>query len=421
MKLKCKYGYVDYNINDDIVIDNIGEVVDLGKLIERFVACNASRGKDIINKSKIDLKNHHFVNNVLKRDAYIIKRLVRIGKLETGENNTITDVKGVTVGHKSVNEGNYHTGVTVIKPHQGNVFRDKVVASSYSFNGFGKSIGFVQIEELGTIETNIVFTSTMNVGKIADGVIEEALAKNPEIGKTTGTINPIVMECNDGGLNKSRDRILEKQDYFDALKNASTYFKQGNVGAGCGMVCHGFKGGIGSSSRRVKIEDKEYTLGVILNSNFGSSNGEDLIINGKKFKDIEKDDLLMDEKGSIVVCLATDAPLNERQIKRLLKRVEIGIGRTGSFAGNGSGDVFVGFSTKNRRSHFDSLVESDIKYFSDDKINPLFRATVEATEEAVLNSLLFASSVKGYRASVESLGEESYKFADMIDEEIIWK
>lgn len=421
MILKCKYGYVDYNINDDIVIDNIGEVVDLGKLIERLVACNASRGKDIINKSKIDLKNHHFVNNVLKRDAYIIKRLVRIGKLETGENNTIIDVKGVSVGHKSVNEENYHTGVTVIKPHQGNVFREKVVASSYSFNGFGKSIGFVQIEELGSIETNIVFTSTMNVGKIADGVIEEALEKNPEIGETTGTINPIVMECNDGGLNKSRNRILEKQDYFDALKDANVCFKQGNVGAGCGMVCHGFKGGIGSSSRKVKIEDKEYTLGVILNSNFGSSNGEDLIINGKKYKDIEKDDLLMDEKGSIVVCLATDAPLNERQIKRLLKRVEIGIGRTGSFAGNGSGDVFVGFSTKNMRSHFESPVESDIKYFSDDKINPLFRATVEATEEAVLNSLLFSSSVDGYRAKVSSLGEESYRIADMIDEEIIWK
>lgn len=421
MKLKSKYGCIDYSIDKEIIINDISNIIDLEKLINKFVACCASRDMDIRNKSNIDLHNYHFVNNVLSKDSYIIKRLIKIGKLETGINNSITDVSGVTVGHKSVNDGAYHTGVTVIKPHQGNVFRDKVVASSYSFNGFGKSIGFVQIEELGTIETNIVFTSTMNVGKIADGVIEEALAKNPEIGETTGTINPIVMECNDGGLNKSRDRILEKQDYFFALKDANVCFKQGNVGAGCGMVCHGFKGGIGSSSRKVKIEDKEYTVGVILNSNFGSSNGEDLIINGKKYKDIEKEDLLMDEKGSIVVCLATDAPLNERQIKRLLKRVEIGIGRTGSFAGNGSGDVFVGFSTKNKRSHFDSLVESDIKYFSDDKINPLFRATVEATEEAILNSLLFASSVKGYRQSVSSLGEESYKFADTIDEEIIWK
>ena len=421
MKLKSKYGCIDYSIDKEIIINDISNIIDLEKLINKFVACCASRDMDIRNKSNIDLHNYHFVNNVLSKDSYIIKRLIKIGKLETGINNSITDVSGVTVGHKSVNDGAYHTGVTVIKPHQGNVFRDKVVASSYSFNGFGKSIGFVQIEELGTIETNIVFTSTMNVGKIADGVIEEALAKNPEIGETTGTINPIVMECNDGGLNKSRDRILEKQDYFDALKDANVCFKQGNVGAGCGMVCHGFKGGIGSSSRKVKIEDKEYTVGVILNSNFGSSNGEDLIINGKKYKDIEKEDLLMDEKGSIVVCLATDAPLNERQIKRLLKRVEIGIGRTGSFAGNGSGDGFVGFSTKNKRSHFDSLVESDIKYFSDDKINSLFRATVEATEEAVLNSLLFASSVDGYRQSVSSLGEESYKFADMIEEEIVWK
>ena len=382
------------------------------KLINKLIVCT----------NHLDL-NIRMNQLVIKKDDYRIKRFFKIGSLKTGKKNNICDCEGVSVGHFTLNNGDYHTGITVIKPHPGNIFKEKVVASSYSFNGFGKSIGLVQVEELGTIETNVVFTSTMQVGKIADGVVEEALENNPEIAETTGTVNPLVMECNDGDLNKSRDRILTKDDYKKALNNVGFDFVQGDVGAGSGMTCHGFKGGIGSSSRVVNIDGKDYTIGVIVNSNFGSSNGEDLIINACKFTDLcsRCEELLMDEKGSIVACVATNAPLNERQLKRILKRVEIGIGRTGSFAGNGSGDVFVGFSTANKRFHFNEKAISYVEFLSDSNINPLFKGVVEATEEAVLNSMMFAHHLKGYKKELKALGEESNLLIDLFDEEIEWK
>lgn len=346
-----------------------------------------------------------------------IRRFVKIGDGKTGKLNNLCDVPGVRVGHYTVNEGDYHTGVTVISPHSGNIFREKVVASSYVFNGFGKSMGLVQIEELGTIETNIALTGTLCIDKIAGGVIEESLQNNPEIGYTTGSVNPIVLECNDGTLNKSRDRILIKDDYFKAIANLSDDFLQGNVGAGAGMTCHGFKGGIGSSSRIINIDGVDYTIAILCNSNFGSSNGKDLIFKGRPLGGLIKSyDEEHEDKGSIVCCFATDIPLNERQIKRVLKRIEIGIGRTGSYAGNGSGDLFIGFTTANKRLHFTTKAIDDTKYLSDDYINQIFKRTVEMTEEAVLNSMLYSTRVNGYQKVCKSLIEYKELFSDLLEE-----
>lgn len=406
---------------DEICFDNFDE---LKHLIDRLIVLNYLRLEDILRIEYYgdkDLSIYHFT----KEDYFYylipykskIRRFVAIGNGQIGRLNNICDVAGVTVGHYTCDQDDYHTGITVIKPHPGNLFKEKVVASNFSFNGFGKSTGLVQVEELGTIETNIIFTSTMNVGKIMDGVVEEALANNQEIGVSTGTVNPLVMECNDGSLNKSRDRVLNKDDYYKALNDLKEDFKQGDVGAGRGMICHGFKGGIGSSSRLIEYNGKIYTIGIIVNSNFGSGNGKDLIFKGRYLGDkIKAYNDATEDKGSIVACFATDLPLNERQIKRILKRVEIGIGRTGSYAGNGSGDVFVGFTTANKVKHFVDAPIDTIERLSDDYINTIFKRTVEMTEEAVLNSLLFSHSLKGFQKNVKALHEFNQLFADLFDE-----
>ena len=417
-----------YEIKDDINILDIKYENDnnLYKLIDKLVASlYLHQDKSIIYNGDIDLSKYHFkkINNqyILDLNTTRVRRFVKIGNGKTGDKNNICDVPGVKVGHHSlIDENNkIHTGVTVISPYDGNIFKEKVVASSYVFNGFGKSIGFIQIDELGTIETKIALTSTMCVNRIAEGIVKEALDNNDDIGNNAGTVNPVVLECNDGSLNDSRKRLLTDNDYFKAVNNLSDDFIQGDVGAGCGMVCHGFKGGIGSSSRIIEIDDNIYHLGIICNSNFGSANGKDLIFKGRKLGDkIKEFDEQYEDKGSIVCVLATDLPLNERQLKRLLKRVEIGIGRTGSYAGNGSGDVFVGFTTANKRKHYNDKAIDDIKYFNDDHINKIFQNTVDMTEEAVLNSMLYSHHVDGFRKNCKSLQEYNSLFNDLFDEVI---
>ena len=426
-KITFQNAFLKFNqLDNNIIIEEISfqTIEELKLLIDRLVITNYLKLKDlkqILYYGDKDLTLYNFKKEnsfyFLNCDKIKIRRFVQIGDGATGKLNNICDVKGVMVGQFTLNLDDYHTGITVIKPHPGNVFKEKVVASCYSFNGFGKSVGLVQVEELGTIETNVVFTTTMNVGKVMDGVIEDALNNNLEIGVSTGTVNSLVMECNDGGLNKSRDRILEKNDYFKALDNLNTDFVQGDVGAGMGMVCHGFKGGIGSSSRIIEINGKKYTLAIIVNSNFGSSNGLDLIFKGRALGDkIKAYNEQSEDKGSIVACLVTDLPLSDRQIRRLLKRVEIGIGRTGSYAGNGSGDVFVGFSTANKVNHFVDSPIDNIERFSDNYINTVFKRTVEATEEAVLNSMLFSHPLKGYLKEMKSLMEYFDLFSDLLNE-----
>ena len=427
---KILYGtnYLKYHIDKQIVIDEISvEENLLEAFVCKLVCFTIHHGKDILNNSGVSLTDHHFIDlngiEVLVMDNVKVNRFIKVGDYKCGTKNNICDVSGVRVGHFTIHDGVYNTGVTVVSPHPGNVFKEKVVGACYSYNGFGKSIGLVQVEELGTIETNIALTSTLNCAKIADGVISYSLNENPDIGESTGTVNPVCMECNDSTLNKSRDRILGRISYYDAIKALDFDFREGDVGAGSGMTCHGFKGGIGSSSRVIKVGNKEYTLGVLVNSNFGDSDGKALILNnrylGDKFTKIFNE-INSEEKGSIICVVATDAPLNERQIKRVLKRCEIGIGRTGSYAGNGSGDVFVGFSTANKRMHYPESPTSEVSYLSDNYISSFFKGCVEATEEAIINSMLNSHHLNGYKKEVYSLNEFNYLFSDMIDEVIEW-
>lgn len=344
-------------------------------------------------------------------------RLVKIGEIKTGKKNNICDVEGVLVGHASVNKDNNHTGITVVLPHSDNMFKNKVVASSYTYNGFGKSMGLVQIEELGTIETPIVLTNTLSIGKVSDALISYMIKENPEIGITTSTVNPVVMECNDGSINEIQNRVLNEKHLTDAISSAKDDFLQGAVGAGTGMKCHGFKGGIGSSSRVLTFDGKTYTIGVLVNSNFGSSNGRDLIFKGRNLGDLIKDYNLKieEDKGSIIVVIATDLPLDARQLKRVAKRAELGIARTGSYAGNGSGDIMIAFSTKNRVLHFQDGYIEKIERFNENKINEVFKATVDATEEAVLNSMLFAKGMTSYQGIyIKSLMEYQKLFQDLL-------
>ena len=345
-------------------------------------------------------------------------RLIKIGDFRTGDKNNICDVPGVLVGHKTIKNDVNKTGITSILPHEGNMFREKVVAGSYVYNGFGKSNGLVQIDELGTIESPIILTNTLSVGIVTDGVISYMLKENPDIGISTSTINSLVLECNDGSINQIQKRALKESDVFDAIENAESDFSQGNVGAGTGMKCHGFKGGIGSSSRVINIKGTSYTLGVLVNSNFGSSNGEDLIIKGRRMKDLIKNYNLEKEedKGSIIVIIATNAPLDSRQLKRLAKRAELGVARTGSYGGHGSGDIMVAFSTENKVSHSPNYMEDNIVRFSDSYLNSFFKATVDATEEAILNSMLHAKELKSYNGILyKSLMEYRELFEDLLE------
>lgn len=319
---------------------------------------------------------------------------LKIGKLQKGKNNLITDVKGVKVGHKTLDNGNIKTGVTAIIPHSDNIFREKLICSSYVINGFGKSVGLVQINELGTLETPIILTNTLSVGTCSTALVKHMLKENEDIGVTTGTVNPVVCECNDGYLNDIRGLHVKEEDVFDAIENAEINFKEGNIGAGTGMSCYQLKGGIGSASRVLKLDDKEYTIGSLVLSNFGLK--EDLLVDGIKVgeKILEKESEEL-EKGSIIIILATDIPMNERQLKRIAKRVPIGLARTGSHIGNGSGDIVIAFSTANRIKHYEYRDIVSIKIINENIIDKVFRGVIECVEEAVISSLLHSEKTIG--------------------------
>ena len=330
---------------------------------------------------------------------------VTVGKLQTGERNKITDVKGVKVGYVTLRDGDVNTGVTAILPHDGNMFKDKLYGAVHVINGFGKTVGTMQLEELGTIETPIMLTNTLNVGTVSQGLVRYMLSFNTDIGVETGTINPIVGECNDGFLNDIRGLHVKEEHVYESINNASVEFLEGAVGAGTGMSCFGYKGGIGSSSRKINIKDEEYTLGALVLSNFGIK--EDFILNNNDIKamlyennksfsvnnrNCDIDNL---EKGSIMMILATDAPLSPRQLKRVAKRSVVGITRLGSYLGNGSGDVVIAFSTANKIKHYEESVTSEVKVINENYIDFFFRASAEAVEESVLNSLITADTIVG--------------------------
>lgn len=330
------------------------------------------------------------------RDYGIVVGTGKVGRL-----NKITDVPGVKVGHHTIQTDTRNTGVTVVVPGDGNIFKNKFVAASHVINGFCKTTGLVQVDELGTIETPIALTGVLNVGKVSDALISYTLKQDGN--EDVNSINPVVMECNDSLLNESTDRLVGESAVMEAIETASIDFEEGAVGGGTGMTCFGMKGGIGSASRLTFIDGKYYTIGVLVQTNFGGTGN--FILNGNFIGDKLVDKISnVEDKGSIVIVVATDLPLSERQLKRLIKRSEVGIIRTGSFLSPYSGDVVVGFSTANRIDDDKNI--RDIKVISEEKLAYAIRMVGEATEEAILNSL--ACSKK-----VITTSKTDYSFADI--------
>ncbi|OED33707.1 aminopeptidase [Planococcus maritimus] len=336
---------------------------------------------------------------------------VEIGQLETGTRNAITDVEGVSVGHVTLSHNEMQTGVTAILPHQGNIFKEKLIASSHVINGFGKTTGTIQIKELGTLESPILLTNTLSVGVTADTVIDYMLKENPEIGRTTGTVNTIVGECNDMFLNDIRAKFVKPEHVLQALENTASEFQEGTVGAGTGMLCYSLKGGIGTASRRIEMNHGTYTIGVLVLSNFGILS--DLLIKGKavgqELKAAIQESYKEEDKGSVMIIVATDLPVSERQLNRIIKRSVTGLSRTGSIITNGSGEIVIGFSTATKIPHDKPEKCMAVPQIHEEDMDLAFRAVGEATEEAVMNSLVTAEAVSGRD------GNERPAFKDLIE------
>ncbi|MGZ9226442.1 MAG: DmpA family aminopeptidase [Anaerolineales bacterium] len=327
------------------------------------------------------------------------------GILPVGKLNAITDVSGVKVGHVTLLEGDeVRTGVTAILPHQGNLYQDKVPAGIVVGNGFGKLTGLTQVEELGEIETPIILTNTLAVPRSAETLIDWTLAQKGN--EDVRSVNPVVGETNDGVLNNIRKMAVTKAHVIDAIDKASSGpVPEGCVGAGTGTVCFGWKGGIGTSSRLLPEKLGGYTVGVLVQTNFGGVLLMDGIPVGKRLGQYylkeQPEDAEGAADGSIVIVLATDAPLSDRNLKRLAKRALAGLARTGASMSNGSGDYVIAFSTaedvrrtQERRSKVWAYPE-----VPNALISPLFQAAIEATEESIYNSLCMAETMTGYRGA----------------------
>jgi D-aminopeptidase len=408
------------------------------------------------------------------------RHLPRVGVLPSGPGDSICDVAGVTVGHATLASGATQTGVTVVRPHAGDVYRDKVPAAATVLNGFGKSVGLVQVQELGVLETPIALTNTFSVGTVANAQIRHAVRANPTIGREAPTVNPLVFECNDGYLNDIQAMAVSEADYAEAYARAGSNCQQGAVGAGRGMSCFSLKGGIGSASRMASVRGEEsrarapWTVGVLVLANFGRL--PSLTVAGRPFgrwlvqmrkkqaaqvaageqgdtgfqadadtqgdvasqadadtqgdvaseadadtqgdvaseADVDtqgdvasqadadaRDDTAWQadadapEKGSIILLLATDAPLDARQLRRLSLRAGAGLARTGSSFGHGSGDIALAFSTAYTVPHDNSVAMPAIAMLHESLLDPLFEAAAEATEQAIVNALWHADTVAG--------------------------
>jgi len=335
---------------------------------------------------------------------------VVVGVLPTGPLNAITDVSGVSVGQTTLIKGeNVRTGVTAVLPHAGNLFREKVPGAVFIGNAFGKLAGSTQVNELGEIETPIMLTATLNVPRVADATIDYMLALPGN--ETVQSINPLVGETNDSYLNDIRGRYVGREEVFAAIKNAhGGAVEEGAVGAGTGTVAFGFKGGIGTASRKLPASLGGFTVGVLVQSNFGGI----LTINGAPvgrelgryyLKDeLEKSNSRQPNAadGSIIIVIATDAPIDHRNLQRLAARSMMGLARTGSTASNGSGDYAIAFSTA-PELRISATPKSNVSVLSNDAMSPLFLAVIEATEEAIYNSLFRATTTTGKGHTVEAL------------------
>ncbi|HEV3410130.1 MAG TPA: P1 family peptidase [Chthoniobacterales bacterium] len=320
---------------------------------------------------------------------------LKVGILPTGQLNAIADVAGVRVGHRTIIRGdNIRTGVTAILPHGGNLFREKVPGAVFVGNGFGKLMGSTQVDELGEIETPILLTSTLSVPRVADFLLDYMLALPSN--ENVRSINPLVAETNDGVLNDGRARAVTKEDVFAVIAEAKRGpIEEGNVGAGTGTIAFDFKGGIGSASRQLPEKLGGHTIGVLVQTNFGGV----LTMNGAPIgrelgRHYLKDELdAARSDGSIIIVIATDAPVDARNLKRMGARAMMGLARTGAAGTNGSGDYAIAFSTQRNPS----------KLLSNDEMSPLFLAVIEATEEAIYNSLFKAETMSGSGKTIEAL------------------
>lgn len=340
-----------------------------------------------------------------------------ISDTKPGKHNLITDVPGVKVGHFTLKNDSFQTGVTAILPSEDNLFLNKMPAAAHVINGFGKSMGTVQINELGTLETPIVLTNTLSAGTAYTAVVKRLLAENPDIGIDTGTVNPVILECNDGVINHIRDLGVTEADVATAFKACDTVFEEGAVGGGTGMCCYDLKGGIGSASRQIEIDGKTYTMGALVMANYGFA--QDLSIYdvtvGPRLQDyLERQK--HKENGSIVTVIATDIPFDTRQLTRIAKRSAVGIDRTGAFGGNGSGEITIAFSTANRIIHYpEKEIDQQVR-ITDEYIDRYFRMTVSVVEEAVLSCLVHAETTENrtgekvfsLKDALNLLQEESY-------------
>ncbi len=332
-----------------------------------------------------------------------------IGNYTPGSFNAITDVPGVKVGHQTLisgegalkpGQGPVRTGVTVIIPRD-DVWHKKVAAGSFVLNGTGEMTGLAWVAESGFLEYPIALTNTLNVPRVANGVMSWMIKQYPAIGIEDDTLTPVVAECDDGRLNDIQGRHVSEQDVIAALDGATSGpVKEGTVGAGTGMVSYGFKGGIGTASRIVPEKEGGYTIGVLVNANHGRR--PELVVGGVPVGKLYEAPKAVAEalspgqsEGSIIIVIATDAPLDGRQLTRLAKRASLGLARTGSTARHGSGDFILAFSTANIIPHYPKEPTYTLTHLADTHLNPMITATVEATEEAILNALTMATTVVG--------------------------
>ena len=337
---------------------------------------------------------------------------IRIGVMSPGKLNAITDVRGVKVGQTTlIKADSIRTGVTAILPHEGNLFQQKVPAAVYVGNGFGKLAGVTQVKELGNIESPVILTNTLGVSTAMNAVVSYTLSQKGN--ENVQSVNAVVGETNDGYLNDIRGRHVTETDVLNAIMKASPgIVTEGNVGAGTGTVCFGFKGGIGTASRVLPKKLGGYTVGVLVQTNFGGVLFIDGVPIGEELKKYYLREEL-DEKtdGSCMIVVATDAPLDSRSLERLAKRAFMGLAKTGGIASNGSGDYVIAFSTDSSlRVPFNAADIFQQNVLSNDAVSPLFMAAIEATEEAIVNSLLSAETMKGKNGrTVEALPKEKLK------------
>jgi len=326
---------------------------------------------------------------------------IKIGLFKTGLNNAITDVPGVKVGHVTKIEGeDMRTGVTAIIPHGGNIFRNKVPAAVFVGNGFGKLAGVTQIQELGNIETPVILTNTMSIAPALDALITYTIAQDGN--ENIASVNGVVGETNDSGLNNIKARYVKPEDVLKAIEIAKDgVVEEGGVGAGTGTICFGYKGGIGTSSRVLPESLGGYTVGVIVQSNYGGVLEVDGVKVGQILENYSfKKNILQDVDGSCMMVVITNAPVTARNLERIAKRAFMGMAKTGGIASNGSGDYVIAMSVAAGNLIDENKPFYTPKELQNDAMSPLFMATIEATEEALLNSLFTAKTTKGINGKV---------------------